>query len=154
VIRWLWLGIRLGVSAGILSGLIVGLIAGLGGSLLTGSLPDVAAFAVSAFWLVLVILPLVYYLQTRVGQSDALYDHRYLVTAAAWPPAFLMSLVSFMMPVIMSPLILGRGVTFENSANWYNQVYTPLLGGPALLVGIITLIAFAVVARLLRPSIK
>jgi hypothetical protein len=154
VIGWLWLGIRLGVKAGILSGLIAGLIAGLGGSLLTGSLPDLAAFAVSAFWLVLVILPLVYTLQARVGQSDGLYDHRTLVTAVAWPSAFVMSLVCFMMPVVMSPLLLGRGVTLENSADWYNQVYSPLLGGPAFLVGIATLIAFAVIARLIRPTNK
>lgn len=47
--RWLWLGIRLGLKVGLISGVLVGLAAGIGGSLFTHSLPDLAAFAVSAF---------------------------------------------------------------------------------------------------------
>lgn len=102
----------------------------------------------------LLVLPLVYALSYAgylpgIDQQRGLRDHRYTLTAVAWLSAFLTSIIAFMMPVVMAPLLMGRGVTIENSADWYNQVYTPLLGWRVVPVAIGTVIGFAVVAAVL-----
>ena len=155
--HWLSLGIRLGVTAGVVSGIIVGLIAGIGGSVTTRILPDLAAFAIQAFLGLVLVLPLVYCLTFYGLQQDVLPHDRvrtdlYAVTAIAWLPAFLLSVITFMIPVVIIPLVLGRGVTLENSADWYAQIYTPLRDSRVLVVAIGTLIGFALAAGLLRTT--
>jgi len=154
VASWLWLGVRLGLRVGLISGLIVGLIAAVMGSLFTDSLTDLSAFSVNCFWLICIGLPLVYYLTffstpALIALRDEVHDNLYVITAGAWLPAFLISIVVFMMPVVMMPLILGWGVTVKNSGNWYDQVYT-LLEGRFGVVAIITLIEYAGAAYLVR----
>ena len=135
--------------------MLIGLIAGLGGSVFTSTLPDLATFAVGVFWLLLVGLPLVYLRNlTVVGAvaDSAEYVHTQIIpiTVIAWLPAYLSAVVAFMIPVVIVPFVFNKGVSFNTSASWYDQVYTRLLNGPAVLVGIATMIGFAAVAYLLR----
>jgi len=154
VASWLWLGVRLGLRVGLISGLIVGLIAAVMGSLFTDSLTDLSAFSVNCFWLICIGLPLVYYLTffstpALIANRDEVHHNLYIISAGAWLPAFLIGVVTFMMPVVMMPVILGWGVTVENSAGWYDQVYT-LLEGRVVMVAIADGIGYAVAAYLLR----
>src|SRR5262249_44026730 len=119
---WLfaWIGIRLGAAAGIRSGAIVGLIAGLGGSLLTSFLPDMASFAANAFLLLAAPLPIAFYLfffnSSPAGpEHESLYHQRFTIALAAWLPAFFLGVVTFMVPVVVVPAVLGKGVSFSNS---------------------------------------
>jgi len=154
MLAWLWLGVRLGVRVGIISGLVVGLIAAVGGSLFTNSLADLAVFSINGFWLICVISPVAYYLTffstpALIANRDEVHHNLYIISAGAWLPAFLIGVVTFMMPVVMMPVILGWGVTVENSAGWYDQVYT-LLEGRVVMVAIADGIGYAVAAYLLR----
>jgi hypothetical protein len=151
-------GIRLGFSAGLVCGLVIGLVGGLGGSIFTSTLPDLATFAIGTFWLLLLALPLLYarnlsLFETIVNATNPADPARRgwigVVTAIAWLPAYLASVVAFMIPVVMAPFVLNKGVTFDNAAHWYDQVYTPLLNGPVIWVGIATIFGFAAVAYLM-----
>jgi len=154
-VRWLWTALRSGARVGVLTGAIVGLIAGVGGSLFTGSLLALATLAATVFLFLAVLLPLMFYVSllnnpTPNQQSQAL-------AAVAWLPAYLLSVVCFMMPVVMAPFILGKGVTFDNSAVWYSQVFDALGIGRLVLVAIVSALGFIVAAagaqrRDSRPS--
>src|SRR3954462_2012318 len=122
--RWLWNVMRQGARVGVLAGAVVGLIAGVGGSLLTGSLPALAALAGNIFLLLLLLLPLVFYVSLLNDSASA--QQAQTLAAVAWLPAFLLSVVTFMTPVVMAPFLLGKGVTFGNSADWYGQVFDQL----------------------------
>jgi len=157
--RWIWFSVRLGISAGITSGVIIGVVAGIGGSVFTSTLSDLATFAISAFWLLLLALPLIYGRNVAViagtdsakGQLGAQIT---TITLIAWLPAYLSAVVAFMIPVVMVPVVLNKGVTFDNAAHWYDQVYTPILNGPVLWVGAATIIGFAAVAYVTRRSVQ
>jgi hypothetical protein len=152
---WLWLGVRLGIPVGIVSGFGVGLITAVGGGLFTSTLPDLALVSVNGFWGIAVASPVLFYLSffsiaALMNQRDAVHDHLHLITLGAVLPACLIGLVTFMMPVVMMPILLGRGVTFEGVTDWYNQVYTPLVGGRGLAVGACTLLGYGLAAYLVR----
>ena len=141
---WLWIALRQGARVGVLAGAIVGLIAGVGGSLFTGSLLSLASLAATVFLLLIVFLPLMFYVSllnnpTPNQQSQAL-------AAVAWLPAFLLSVVAFMMPVVMAPFIFGKGVTFDNSAAWYSLVFDALGIWRLVLVAIVSALGFVVAA--------
>src|SRR5919206_2161456 len=132
---WVWFSVRLGVKAGIISGVIVGLIAGLGGWAFTSTLPDLTTYAVGGFWLVLLGLPLVYGLNLALlvataGARGPVWAWIVPMTALAWLPAYGSCFVSFMIPVLVVPIVANRGVNFDTSAQWYDQVETALLNGP------------------------
>src|SRR5215208_4768429 len=113
--RWLWAALRSGARVGILAGAIVGLIAGLGGSLFTGSLLALAGLVPTVFLLLALLLPLMFYVSLLNTPIPA--QQTQVLAAIEWLPAFLLSVVAFMMPVVMAPLLLGKGITFENSAD-------------------------------------
>ena len=108
---WLVAALRSGAQAGINAGAVVGLVAGLGGSLLTSSLPALAAMAGNIFLFLLGLLPLVFYLSLL--SNPILASQAQVRALIAWLPAFLLSVVVFMMPVVLVPLVFGKGVTFE-----------------------------------------
>jgi hypothetical protein len=159
VLRWVWFSVRLGLSTGITGGAIVGLIAGLGGSVFTSTLPDLANFAVGAFWLVLPGLPLVYrrnlaVLEAMVNAGELFRARTSPMTMIAWLLAYVSCVVAFMIPVVIVPIVLNKGVSVDTSARWYDQVYTALLAGPVVLAGIATLFGFAAVAYFSRPRTR
>src|ERR1700709_269446 len=107
--RWLWVALRRGASVGILAGAIVGLIAGVGGSLFTGSLLALAGLGATVFLLFAVLLPLVFYVS--LVNSPASAQQAQVLAAISWLPAYVFGVVAFMMPVVMAPFVLGKGVT-------------------------------------------
>ncbi len=140
---FLWSIIRSGARIGIISGALVGLIAGFAGSLLTSSLSDNVALAANVFLLLAISLPLVFYVSLV---NNPITDNQTQVRAAVtWLPAVLLSVVVFMMPVVMIPFVLNKGVTFENSSNWYAQVFDGLGLVRVLLVAVISALGFALV---------
>jgi len=159
MLAWLGLGVRLGVRVGIVGGLIAGLIVAVAGSLLTSSLIDLAAFSVNGFMLIPVVVPLMYYRSffstpVLVAQYERVSQHLTLITIGAALPAFFIGVVTFMMPVVMMPVLLGRGVTVENSGAWYDQLYTPLLEGWGVVVALATVLGYGVATYLLRARYK
>lgn len=153
--RWFWFSVRLGLSTGITSGAIAGLVAGLGGSVVTNTLPELATFAAGVFWLLLPGLPLVYgrnlaLLGAMVNAREQVQTRIAPITVIAWLPAYLSCVVAYMIPVVVVPIVLNKGVSFDTSAGWYDRVYTALLNGPVALCGIATLAGFAAVSYFSR----
>ena len=155
---WLGIGVRLGLRVGILGGVIAGLVAGLGGILFIGTLPDLLVFATDVFWILVLLLPVVYWLTllALMATSDAtrtgIRTHSYRLTAISWLPAYLACVVAFMIPVVIVPVVFNRGVTLNTAAHWYDQVFTQLSGGPVLWVGLATLIGFGACLLYTSPS--
>ncbi len=159
MLRTVWFSIRLGLNAGISSGAIIGLIAGLGGSAFTKTLSDLASFAAGAFWLLLLALPLVYarnlsMVATMADATEYVRARIIPITMIAWLVAYLSSVVAFMIPVVIVPLVFNKGVNLNTSVSWYDQVYSRLLAGPAVLVAIGTAIGFTAVVYLLRQRTR
>jgi hypothetical protein len=142
--RWLWDALRAGARVGVISGVVVGLIAGVGGSLFTGSLLALAALAATVFLLLGVLLPLMFYVSLLNTPPSAQQVQAH--AAVAWLSAFLLGVVSFMTPVIMVPFVLGKGVTFDNSAAWYGLVFDQLGIARIILVGVVSALGFALAA--------
>lgn len=147
MLRWFWNAARQGARVGVLAGAIVGLIAGLGGSLSENSLPALAALVADVFLLLIVMLPLMFYVSLNNADSPQQVQ---TLAAVAWLPAFLLSVIAFMMPVVMAPLLLGKGVTFENSADWYGQVFDQLVNWRIVLVAVVSALGFAAAAIFVR----
>ncbi|MDZ4767280.1 MAG: hypothetical protein SGI73_22285 [Chloroflexota bacterium] len=144
--RWVWFVLRAGARVGIIAGTIVGLIAGFGGSLLTSSLADNATLAATIFLLLMILLPVVFYVSLLGNPSPA--KQVQVRAAIAWLPAILLGVVVFMMPIVIVPLVLNKGVTFENSSDWYAQVYDTLGIGRVLLVAVVSAVGFVLAARI------
>lgn len=141
---------RFVMSVSSTSGVLVGLIAGVGGSLFTDSRAALAEFAANTFLLLLVALPVVFYI--RLLREAALRALGYRLAVAAWLPIMFLAFVSFMIPVVMTPIVFGRGVTLDNSADWYREVYHQILGWRLLLVAALTLVGCGVAVYSARPA--
>lgn len=139
---------RFVMSVSSTSGVLVGLIAGVGGSFFTQTRPALADFAANAFLLLGVLLPAVFYLRL-VGDS-LVRERGYGGAALVWLPALFLAVVFFTIPVVMIPLILGRGVTLANSAEWYGAVYDLILGWRLLVVAVLALVGCLVAVYSLR----
>jgi hypothetical protein len=140
-----WNALTAGVRVGVAAGSIAGMIAGFWGSLFTGSPADSAALAANIFLLMAIMLPALFFVYNAATLPPA---HELQMRAAiAWLPALLLSIAVFMIPVVMIPLVLNRGVTFENSSNWYAQVFDALGLGRVLLVAVVSAVGFIAVAR-------
>jgi hypothetical protein len=133
---------------------VVGLVIVIAGSALTGSLFDLAPFVANGFWLVMIALPLIYlsrlsqlYIRLNPAQQAEFRQQRPLITVMTWLSAFACCLVAFMMPVVMVPLVTGQGVTLETSAEWYNQVFSALIGLRVIVIALGTLGAFWIITR-------
>ena len=146
MLGWLWAALRSGARVGVPAGAIVGLIAGVGGSLFTGSLLSLASLAATVFLLLALLLPLMFYVS--LVNNSATAQQAQALAAVAWLPAYLLGVVAFMMPVVMAPFIFGKGVTFDNSAEWYSQVFDALGIGRLVLVAIVSALGFVVAAAI------
>lgn len=156
--RWTFLGIGLGIRVGMICGTGTGLLAGIGGVLFTRATPEMLHLALNLFWLLIPVLPLVHLrtllrLDTGLAESarpGLALERSRLLTAAAWLPAVVIAVVTFMIPVVMIPVVLNRGVTLETSGTWYDQVYSALLQGRVAWVAFLTLISYVLVAIVLN----
>lgn len=154
---WLWLSARMGARAGLACGLMVGIpVVGVG-ILLTPHLSDLALFISRAFLLLALALPIAYYFSSFLyaeilTQAQEARRLLYPISLLAWLPAFVFALVGYMMPATLLPITLGRGVSIENSGDWYAEVYTPLLQTSAPIVALVSLFGFVLAAYLLRTT--
>ena len=148
---------RLCFAVGVTAGLIVGLIAAWAGVLLAPTLPERANFAVSVFWLLLLILPLLYAWRgtvlipaLQVTAPGRIW--RLLLALVGWLISYAAAVVTFMIPVVVVPIILKQGVSFDTATDWYNTIYARLLGGPVGWIGLATLLGVLIVTLWLWPA--
>src|SRR5262249_22979869 len=122
------LGLKFGWASGASSGALVGAIAAIVGSLISGSRPDLVTFVANTFLLMLLVLPLFYFLNV-VANPDTVADrplvmrNSYAVSGFAWLIGLLIGGVSFMIPVLIVPLLSNKfGMSFANSSDWFRDV--------------------------------
>ncbi len=154
------LGLRFGWASGMSSGVLVGWIGAVIGSLVSGSRPDLLTFVSDAFLLMLILLPLFFYLKVManpaaVADRPVVIRYSYSVSVLAWISSLVVGVVGFMIPALIGPLLLNKvGLTFANASDWFRDVEAQLLGWRGVVVALLTLVGFGIVAYTFRVNNK
>lgn len=139
-----------GGRVGLVAGLVTGLITVLIGSVVTQTLPDLAAFVSKGFVLGGGVVPVVYgafLILLRIETTR-------LGVVIAWLVAIPSYLVGVMMPTIMTPITLNKGVSAATANVWASEVLTLLIGVRLSIVAGVALIGMFGVAWVIRRSAK
>lgn len=146
------LGVRFGIRTAWLSGIGAGIVGAVLAVFATTTRPEMAQFVAVAFLLLIAVMITRFFLIIRgvarnpdFRQALASSGGAALAAATSWIIALGIGMVGYMIPVLIIPLVFGKGALIGPLDVWYRDVFALILAWPLPLTALLTLAGFTLI---------